>query len=104
MLDLKIFHSNLLGIPRDSITKRLGVSQQTISRYLPKMPQVAKWVNSALLKGFTVSQIAKKHDWPEPLVWSQALVNADDFDRFKALQFVFLNPFNYQKNDNNYYI
>lgn len=24
--------------------------------------------------------------WPEPLVWSQALVNAVDYDRFKALQ------------------
>ena len=68
------------------------------------MPQVAKSVNSDLLKSCTVSQIAKKHDWPESLVWSQVLVNADDFDRFKALQSVYLNPFNYQKNDNNYYI
>jgi len=67
------------------------------------MPQVAKSVNSDLLKGFTVSQVAKKHDWHEPLIWSQALVNADDFGRFKALQYVYLNPFN-QKNDNNYYI
>jgi hypothetical protein len=25
--------------------------------------------------------VAQKHGWPEPLVWSQALVNADDFDR-----------------------
>jgi hypothetical protein len=50
------------------------------------MPQLAKWVNSDLLKGFTVPQVAQKHGWPESLVWSQALVNKDDFSRFKALQ------------------
>jgi len=85
-LDLKIFRLNQLGIPQDRIAKRLGVPQQTISRYLPKMPGLAKWVNSDLSKGFTVPQVAQKHGWPEPLVWSQALVNKDDFSRFKALQ------------------
>jgi hypothetical protein len=50
------------------------------------MPQVAKWVNTDLSKGFPVPQVAQKHGWPESLVWSQALVKADDFDRFKALQ------------------
>ena len=49
------------------------------------MPGLAKWVNSDLSKGFTVPQVAQKHGWPEPLVWSQALVNKDDFSRFKAL-------------------
>jgi hypothetical protein len=57
-----------------------------ISRYLLKMPGLAKRVNSDLLKGFTVSQVAQKHGWLEPLVWSQALVNTDDFNWFKALQ------------------
>jgi len=51
------------------------VTQQMISRYLLKMPQLAKSVNADLLKGFTVPQVAQKHGWPEPLVWSQALVN-----------------------------
>jgi len=83
-LDFKIFRLNQLGIPQDRIAKRLGVPQQTISRYLPKMPGLAKWVNSDLSKGFTVPQVAQKHGWPEPLVWSQALVNKDDFSRFKA--------------------
>jgi len=50
------------------------------------MPGLAKRVNSTFLKGFTVLQVAQKHGWPEPLVWSQALVNANDCDRFKALQ------------------
>ena len=74
-----------LGIPQDRLAKRLNVPQQTISRHLPKMPGLAKWVNSDLSKGFTVPQVAQKHGWPEPLVWSQALVNKDDFSRFKAL-------------------
>jgi hypothetical protein len=85
-LELKIFRLHQLGIPQDRIAKRLGVPQQTISRYLPKMLEFTKWVNIDLSKGFTVSQVAQKHGWPESLVWSQALVNADDFDRFKALQ------------------
>ncbi|MBW2596090.1 MAG: hypothetical protein JRC93_08975 [Deltaproteobacteria bacterium] len=76
---------NRLGIPQDRIAKRLGLGQQRISRYLLQMPQVAKSVNSDLLKGFTVSQVAEKHGWTEPQVWSQALVNKDDFSRFKEL-------------------
>jgi hypothetical protein len=85
-LELKIFRLHQLGIPQDRIAKRLGVPQQTISRYLPKMLEFTKWVNIDLSKGFTVQQVAQKHGWPESLVWSQALVNADSFDRFKALQ------------------
>jgi hypothetical protein len=49
------------------------------------MLKVAKWVNTDLLNDFTVFQVAKKLDWPESLVWSQSMVNANDFDRFKAL-------------------
>jgi hypothetical protein len=50
------------------------------------LPQIAKSVNSDLLKGFTVPEVTQKHSWPESLVWSQALVKANDFDRFKPLQ------------------
>jgi hypothetical protein len=64
------------------------VPQQTISRYLPKMLEFTKWVNTDLSKGFSVPQVAQKHGWHESLVWSQALVNADDFERFKALQWL----------------
>jgi hypothetical protein len=85
-LELKIFRLHQLGIPQDRIAKRLGVPQQTISRHLPKMLEFTKWVNIDLSKGFTVQQVAQKHGWPESLVWPQALVNADSFDRFKALQ------------------
>ena len=41
-LDLKIFRLNQLGIPQDRIAKRLGVPQQTISRYLPNRLPHAK--------------------------------------------------------------
>jgi hypothetical protein len=54
------------------------------------MLKVAKWVNTDLLKDFTVLQMVKKLDWSEFLVWSQSLVNANDFDRFKVLQCGFL--------------
>ncbi len=84
-LDLKIFRLNQLGIPQDRIVKRLGIPQQTISRYLPKMPGLAKWVNGDLSKGFTVPQVAQKHGWSEPMVWSQALKGKDDQTRFKQL-------------------
>jgi hypothetical protein len=50
------------------------------------LPQIAKRVNSDFLNGFTVFQVAQKRVWHESLVWSQAVVNADDFDRFKALE------------------
>jgi len=49
------------------------------------MPTLAKWVNGDLSKGFTVSQVARKHDWPESMVWSQALKGKDDLTRFKEL-------------------
>ncbi|NQT71078.1 MAG: hypothetical protein HQ552_16045 [Desulfobacteraceae bacterium] len=42
------------------MAKRLGILQQTISRHLSKMPELAKWVNSYLKRGFTVPQVAEK--------------------------------------------
>jgi len=52
-MDLKILGMN-----------RLGVLQQSISIHLPKMPELAKLVNTDLSKGFTVSQVAEKHACP----------------------------------------
>ena len=84
-LDLKIFRLHLLGIPQDRIAKRLGIPQKTLFNHLAKMPTLAKWLNSDLSKGFTVPQVAQKHDWPEPMVWSQSLKGKDDQTRFQAL-------------------
>ena len=66
-----------------------------LSNHLPKMPELAKLVNTDLSKGFTVSQVAEKHacpvgpedrtgGWTEPMVWSIALEGKSDLDRFKA--------------------
>jgi hypothetical protein len=42
-------------------------------------------LNADLLKGFTVPQVAEKHGWTEPMVWSIALEGKSDLDRFKGL-------------------
>jgi len=84
-LDLKILRMNGLHIPQERMANRFGVLQQTISIHLQKMPELAKLVNTDLSKGFTVPQVAEKHGWPEPMVWSLALEGKDDLERFKAL-------------------
>ncbi len=43
-------------------------------------------VNSDLSRGFTVSQVAEKHDWTEPMVWSLALEGKEDIKRFRELR------------------
>ncbi len=69
---------NRLHIPQERMANRLGVKRQTISNHLPKMAELAKLVNTDLSKGFTVSQVAEKHGWAEPLVWSLALEGKED--------------------------
>ena len=49
------------------------------------MPELAFSSNADLRRGFTVTQVAEKHGWPEPLVWSIALKDKDDLERFKDL-------------------
>ena len=41
--------------------------------------------NTDLSRGFTVAQVAQKHGWTEPMVWSLALEGKDDLQRFEAL-------------------
>ena len=84
-LDLKILRMNGLHIPQVRMANRLGVLQQTISIHLQKMPELAKLVNTDLSKGFTVPQVAEKHGWTEPMIWSIVLEGKSDLDRFKAL-------------------
>ncbi|WP_457553175.1 ParB N-terminal domain-containing protein [Desulfobacula sp.] len=84
-LDLKMFHLNQLGIPQDRIAKRLDIPQRTLSDHSAEMPRWAFPLNSDLVKGLTVPQVAEKHGWPEPLVWSLALKGKDDQSRFEAL-------------------
>ncbi len=84
-LDIKIFRMNRLGIPQDRIAKRLGVDQKTIHNHLGKMPVLANFLNTDLSRGFTVAQVAEKHGWTEPMVWSLALEAKEDLERFKEL-------------------
>jgi len=84
-IDIKIFRMHQLGFPQDRIAKRMGVNQKTIHNHLGEMPELAFLLNADLSKGFTVPQVAEKHGWAEPLVWSIALEGKRDLDRFKAL-------------------
>jgi len=84
-LDINIFRMNRLGIPQDRMAKRWGVDQKTIHNHLGKMPVLANLLNSDLSRGFTVSQVAEKHGWTEPMVWSLALEDKEDIERFKEL-------------------
>ena len=63
----------------------MGVNQASIHNHLLKMPALANLINSDLKKGFTVSQVAEKHGWTEPMVWSLALEDKEDLERFKEL-------------------
>ena len=80
-LDIKIFRMNSLGIPQDRIAKRSRVNQASIHNHLLKMPALANLINSDLKKGFTVSQVAEKHGWTEPMVWSLAIEGKEDLRR-----------------------
>ncbi|MBL7203826.1 MAG: hypothetical protein ISS63_05770 [Desulfobacteraceae bacterium] len=73
-----------LGIPQDRIAKRLGQVRETIRDHLAKMPELANPPNADLSKGFTVAQVAEKHNWTEPMAWSLALEGKEDLERFKA--------------------
>jgi len=89
-MHLKIFRMNRLGIPQERIAKRLLSPQETISGHLPKMPKLANPVNTDLSRGFTVAQVAEKHGWTEPMVWSLALEGKDDLKQFKELGWILI--------------
>jgi len=84
-LDINIFRMNRLGIPQDRIAKRLGVKQVLIHNHLLKMPVLANSINADLSRGFTIPQVAEKHGWTEPMVWSLALEDKEDIEKFKEL-------------------
>jgi hypothetical protein len=69
--------------------KCLGQSRETIRDHLAKMATLPNPLNSDLSRGFTVSPVAEKHNWTEPMVWSQALEGKEDLDRFKEIGGIF---------------
>jgi len=42
-------------------------------------------LNTDLSRGFTVPRVAEKHRWTEPMVWSLALKDKEDIERFKEV-------------------
>jgi len=85
-LDLILFRMKKLGILHEKISARLGLPIKTIyNRISARMPMLAEWPISELKKGFTVSQVAQKHGWPDSLVWSIALDGKNDLGRFREL-------------------
>ena len=84
--DLKLYRMQKLGVPKDRIANRFGSLQQSISKHLQLLARLPKVVNSDLKKGFTVSQVAGKHGWPESLVWSLKLNEENDKRRYQELQ------------------
>jgi len=59
--------------------------QATVSKHLEHVAEPPNVLNTDLSQGFTVAQVAEKHGWPEPLVWSIALEGKNDLQRFKLL-------------------
>ena len=84
--DLKLFKMSRLGIPHERISTRLGELRETIKYHLVKMAALPNLPNNDLEKGFTVSQTAEKHGWPESLLWSIKLKEKDDFTIYQELQ------------------
>ena len=83
--DLKIFRMNRLGIPQARIAKRLGQAREVIRDHLAEKAVLPNPPNADLSRGFTIAQVAQKHDWTDPMVWSLALEGKNDRDRFKEL-------------------
>ncbi|MEA3417328.1 MAG: DNA methyltransferase [Thermodesulfobacteriota bacterium] len=84
-VDLKIFRMNRLGISQDRIALRLSIPQRTLSGHLAKMATLPNPLNTDLSRGFTVPQVAEKYNWTEPMVWSLALEDKEDLERFKEV-------------------
>ncbi len=84
-LDQKIWRMNRLGIPQERIARRLGVTRESICKHLVKMPALANLPNTDLSCGLTIPQVAAKHGWTEPMLWSLALKGKSDQTRFKDL-------------------
>ena len=85
-LSLKILRMSSLGIPQERIAQRFGLDQKTISNYLGEKATLPFLLNTDLKQGFTVSQVAEKHGWPEPLAWAVKLEGKNDIPRYKELQ------------------
>ena len=80
-MDIKIFRMSRLWIPQERIAKRLRIPRTTLETHLTKMPGLANSSKADLSKGFTVAQVAEKHDRQEtrpeiePHIWTHSTAN-----------------------------
>lgn len=84
-LEQKIWRMNRLGIPQERIARRLGETRDVIRSHLGKMLILTKSPNTDLSSGLTIPQVADRHGWSEPMLWSLVLEGKDDQTRFKNL-------------------
>jgi len=63
----------------------LGLIRTSLHYHLSKMATLPNPTNADLERGFTVPQVAEKHNWTEPMVWSLALEDKEDLERFKEV-------------------
>ena len=84
-LDQKIWRMNRLGIPQERIAMRLGETRDIIRNHLGKMLILTKSPNTDLSQGLTIPQVAARHGWTEPMLWSWVLEGKSDQSRFKDL-------------------
>jgi len=82
--EVKTLLLDSLGIPDERIAERLKINRKTVTQYCNNL-RLFQSVRDSLDKGLSVSEAAKKHGCPEPLVWSLALEGKEDLQRFKTL-------------------
>jgi hypothetical protein len=78
------------------------LARTSFQYHLPKMAVLPNSANGDLSQGFTVAQVAEKHGWSEPQVWSLALEGKNDHDRFKELGWGFRTWDQWEFNDCDY--
>ena len=81
----KIWLMNWLGIAQERIARRLGVTRESISKHLVKMPTLAFLPNTDLSSGLTIPQVAERHGLSESMLYPLALEGQNDQARFKEL-------------------
>jgi len=97
-LATKQFIMSRLGIPVDRIARQLDISQKSIR----DDHDFAQSIKKDLDLNISVSDVSKKNNCPEPLIWSIALENMTDQERFQALNWGLLTWDHWYWNDLDY--
>ncbi len=85
-MDLKLYKIYRVEIPQERIATRLDETRERIRNHLGDPAILPDRPNSDLKQGFTVSQIAEKHDWRESLIWAIKWDGKKDATKYHELQ------------------